>query len=94
MVLTDAMVASIWVAVILYALTLLSYVLLVTMRPTFVSMVARLSGVRLDVMAIVWVCALVMLKLTALSFAAMALGLWIWKRRVSRRMAQAEANAA
>jgi len=89
LVLTDAMVASLWVAVVLLALTLVSALPLVAMRPTLVSLVAQLSGVTPGVMAIIWVCAVVMLKVTAISFAAMAFGLWVWKRRLERRMAEA-----
>jgi hypothetical protein len=90
LVLDDAMVASIWAAVALMALTLLGFVLLITMRPTLVSLIADLSGVTTSAMAIIWVCGVTLLKLTAISFAAIAFGLWIWRRRLSRRIAESK----
>jgi len=88
LVLDDAMIASVWAAVVLIALTLLGFVLLVTMRWPLVRDIGDASGVTTSVMAIIWVCAVTLLKLTALSFAAIAFGLWIWKRRLARRIAE------
>jgi hypothetical protein len=86
-ILHDAMVACIWAAVVLYALTLLSWAVFLATRETMLVSFARMYGVSENVFAILWLCGVALMKLTALSFAAMAFGLWIWRRRQARRMA-------
>ena len=87
LILDDAMMASIWVAVVLMALVMISFVVLICARGCLVAFVGELSGVSAEAMAIIWISALALFKLTALSFASIAFGLWVWKRRVARRMA-------
>lgn len=85
LVVRDAMVACIWAAIALYAMVLVSFGVFLSTGPGIVAFYARVWGISPAAMAIVWVSALGLLKLIALSFAAMALGLWVWKRRVERR---------
>ena len=85
--LTDCMVASIWVAVVLMIVVWIGFLMLVG-APGLGATSAGWCGISPDAMAIIWVAALSLLKLTALTFAATAYGLWIWKRRMERRMGQ------
>ncbi|MCX7597319.1 MAG: hypothetical protein N2512_00405 [Armatimonadetes bacterium] len=85
LVLHDAAVACIWVAAALYAMVLVSFGILLTAGPGMVAFYYRVWGISPAAMAIIWVSALGLLKLIALSFAAMALGLWVWEKRVERR---------
>ena len=84
----DAMVASIWTFVVLYGITLLSWGMLVGGKSTLAETYAGWSGVSPDVMRIVWLSGVVLVKLTALSFAAMAYFLWLWKRRLAKRLGE------
>lgn len=81
----DAMVACIWAAIALYAMVLVSFGVFLAAGPGIVAFYARIWGISPAAMAIIWVAALGLLKLIALSFAAVALALWVWKRRVERR---------
>jgi hypothetical protein len=89
--LNDAMVASIWVAIVLYLLTLLSFLILVVGQPGILTTFAPVQGMSMGAMAIIWVASLALLKLTAVSFAAIAFGLWVWKRRLARRLVEGQA---
>jgi len=84
----DAMVACLWVALALYATVLISFAIFLASGPELVSLVASMWGISTAAMAIIWVSALGLLKLVALSFVAAALGLWVWKRRIERRRAR------
>lgn len=84
-VLHDAMVASSWAAIALYAMVLVSFGVFLGVGPGMVAFYAKVWGLSPTTMAVVWVSALALLKLIALSFAAMAFGLWVWKRRLERR---------
>jgi hypothetical protein len=84
----DAMVACIWTAVVLYGITWLSWGMLVGGKATLADTLSAWSGVSPDVMRIVWLSGVVLVKLTALSFGAMAYFLWLWKRRLAKRIAE------
>ena len=86
-VLHDAMVACVWTAVVLYGVTLLSWGMLVGGKSTLADTYAGWAGVSPDAMRVVWLSGVVLVKLTALSFAAVAYFLWLWKRRLARRLA-------
>ena len=85
--LADCMVASIWVAVVLMIVVWTGFLTLVG-APGLGATSAGWFGISPYAMTIIWVAALSLLKLTALTFAATAYGLWIWKRRLARRMGQ------
>jgi len=89
-VLHDAMVASLWVALAMYGLTLLSFAVIAASHGWQAAFGGRLMGVGPETMAIVSVAALSCMKLTAVGFLALALGLGIWKRRTTRRLARSE----
>ena len=84
--LTDCMAACVWVAVVLYALVWVSFLTLIV-APGLKALVAGWCGISPQAVAIIWVAALALVKLTALTFAATAFGAWLWRRRVVRRTA-------
>lgn len=81
------MVASVWAAIVLYAIVLASFGVFLSAGPGMIAFYARVWSISPTAMTITWVSALGLLKVIALSFAALALGLWVWKRRVERREA-------
>jgi len=92
-VLHDAMGASFWVALAVYGLTLFSFGVIAASHGWQAAFGGRLMGVGPETMAIVSVAALSFMKLTAVGFLALALGLGIWKRRTTRRLAHSEPAA-
>lgn len=87
-VLRDATAACLWTAVVLYALVILSWLVYLVARPSILETFAPGFGVSAEAMAVVWLSALALVKVVAVTFVAMAVGLWTWKRRLLRRLGQ------
>ena len=87
-ILDDAMWATIWCALALAVLLTLSFVMFLVVRSMGADFSMRMWGLTPIATAVVWIGTIALGKLTAWSFIAMAFGLWVWKRRVSRRLFQ------
>jgi len=85
-ILADVMWATIWAAVVTYALTVLSFAMYWILRGAAPGFAPGIMDLDPHAVAVIWMAALVLLKVTALSFAVTAFAIWIWKRRVLGRI--------
>lgn len=88
LILDDAARATFWVAVAVFAAMLASYLIFLALRFTVPGAIAWMWGVDEALMPTLYIGALGLMKLMAFWFAAVALGLHLWKRRLERRIAQ------
>jgi hypothetical protein len=84
--LADVMWATIWAAVATYVLTLISFIMYWVLRGAAPGFATGLMDLDPHSVAVIWMAAVVLMKVTAFSFAVTAFAIWIWKRRVLRRI--------
>jgi hypothetical protein len=85
-ILSDVTWACIWAAIVTWILAVVSYVGFVILRGCNPGLMPHLMGMDPQAVAIIWMASLALVKVTALSFAVTAFGLWVWKRRTERRL--------
>ena len=85
-ILGDAAWATIWAALVLFVLTLASYIMFVFIRFVMPGAVARLWGVDESVMSILYIAAIGIMKLASVFLATISLALWLWQRRLEDRL--------
>jgi hypothetical protein len=85
-ILSDATWACIWAAIATWVAAVVSFAMYWLFRCYAPGYMSHLMGMDAQEMTIIWMAALVLVKVTALSFAVMAIGLWVWKRRTERRL--------
>ena len=84
--LADVMWATIWAAIATYILTIISFALYWITRSAAPGWASGLMDLDPHSVAVIWMATVVLLKVTAFSFAVTAFAVWIWKRRLLRRI--------
>ena len=85
-ILGDVMWATIWAAIVTYVLTIISFAAYWISRSAAPGWASGVMGLDPHSVAVIWMAAVVLMKVTAFSLAVMAFAIWIWKRRVLRRL--------